>query len=374
VTFKTRHQFGVTIYFIIMAGLKDIAKIAGVGTTTVSIILNSPEKAGRFNEDTKKRIREIARRLNYIPDHRARVFQGGKTFTIGVALDTLDERNLFAQPYWSSILGGIHRGLQKHAYQLTLISSLEEERALNIAVRHLRERRVDGIIVPEPLSFDLVHDLGSASKSIALINNPAARGFPGAYSEESKAVEIAVDYLAAKGHRSILWVGPNNWYDDGASTRANSFASATLKKNLQGGAAFFDFEPDMATSKTYPLIKIASEKVAQKLDRKGTYSSVLAFNTDCMLATYRAAADLGLRIPQDLSVVCIDNDGARQTIPECTAIDLQPFEIGYQSAEILVRQLNPGSEHAGPESKAVPPILVERESVTKAREIQANES
>lgn len=139
--------------------LKDIAKLANVSETTVSLVLNNTPS--RISEAKKEEIKKIAKDLNYRPNYVARSLSTNRTQTIGLIIPDIEN------PYFSSFSKHIEDMLRKNGYLVLLVNSddkFENDRSL---IRDLLGRQVDGlIIVPSLESYGMSTDINADLKSI----------------------------------------------------------------------------------------------------------------------------------------------------------------------------------------------------------------
>src|SRR5690606_29253325 len=124
-------------------GLKDIAKELGVSTALVSYVLND-KHPGRINQETARRIKDLAIKLNYRPNHIAKSLKKDRTFTIGLII--ADISNLF----YSNIARYIEDECKKHNYNVIFGSADENAEKFKELVHVMLSRQVDGIILAAP--------------------------------------------------------------------------------------------------------------------------------------------------------------------------------------------------------------------------------
>ena len=321
-----------------MVTLKDVAQASGVGIATASIILNTPEKADRFRQETIQRVCEAARRMNYSPNHHARAFRGGLTRAIGVALESLESSDLITQPYWGRLISGMHCALQQHDNQLVLVSATHKESATRIGMRYMRERRIDALALtemPRPEDTSLLNE--PPGPYIMLGGWGELPGIPRIYTDDLRGVGLALDQLTAHGHRDILWLGPRDWYDASAERRANAFAVGCLERGLLGRMCRFSFQRHQQGQ--VPLLVQSRDALGEYFRSQPIPTAVLCYNGDCAVGAYRAVRAQGRTIPTDCSVIGFDSHLGPYMDPPLTTINLRRIDLGQIGANRLLEHL-----------------------------------
>lgn len=346
------------------ANIKQVAKSAGVGTTTVSVILNKPDEAGRFSEDTIAHVRKVAKTLGYQPNQRARAFRGGRTQVIGLAIDYYgQERSPLAEPYVGSLTGGIQAALWKQGYNLLLVSGHADELSAEIGCDFMRQGRIDGLILLTPPPPLLLKKHADLKNRMMLIRPRSDEGIPCVYSDDDVGAELAVEAFASRRHRDLLWIGPREWYDDSSTRRAAAFAAACSARKLRPVSADFT-RKDGCHSYHLPgvLSGAARDATAKALKRKRRPTGILCYNAQCATGVYEAVATARLKIPADLSIITFEEFASNFFVPHLSAVRLRWDEVGARAAATLLDRLGSGStETSGIER--IPPAFFAGESL-----------
>lgn len=161
IAFRTPYSNIKTLYlnmaYIKKISLKDIAAVAGVSPALVSFVLNGKGKEYRVNEDTAKRILDIARELNYQPNLAARSLRSGRTKTIGLVVSDI------SNPFFSQLARLLEDEATKRGYTVLFASSDEDVNKMSRVVSSLVNRGVDGLII--------VPCEGAEKYMVSLMNN-----------------------------------------------------------------------------------------------------------------------------------------------------------------------------------------------------------
>lgn len=201
--------------------LHDIARESGVSFNTVSRALNDKPD---INEQTRRQVLEVAKRLDYRPNQLARGLRQRRTATIGVVIADL------ANPFFAEVVEGIERALALKGYSIILANTAEDAAREQEAVRTLVERRVDGILIAPTQRDDLA--LGYLTRR-GVPHCLLARFFAGTaaqavINDDREGSRLAVAHLLARGHRRILHLnGPH--YNSSARLRLEGYRLAHVE-------------------------------------------------------------------------------------------------------------------------------------------------
>lgn len=311
----------------------DIASAAGVTISTVSRVFNRPEMIG---EKTRKRVLEIADKLNYRPNALAGSLTSGRTMLIGLVLS--DIRN----PSIASMARGIQDIIQHKGF-LPIICSTAGHVADEIElIREMSRRGIDGMIMTS--SFGTV-----APEVLEFLQKEAGGNLPTAYMGPPTGIpnvdsiginadaggRDAVEYLVSLGHRRIAClrasrgIAPRRWqaYIDTLEHHGIAFCAdltADEETNFEGG---------------YTAMKSV-------LNCKERPTAVFAINDLMALGAVHACQDEGLRVPEDISIIGFDDiPSARTSSPSLTTVSQPSYEMGQMAANWLLERIeNPDSE------------------------------
>ncbi|MCW2978104.1 MAG: transcriptional regulator, LacI family [Actinomycetia bacterium] len=332
--------------------IRDVAEAAGVSQTTVSHVLNDVDGA-RVAEETRSRVRQAAERLRYSPSRAARGLRLQRTNAVAMLSD-----HIATTPHAGKIILGAQETAHARGWTLLLFNTGAdrelEDRDLDALIQHQVEgvlyasmyhRRVD---VPSRLVGTPVVLLDARSDDASL---------PAVVPDEVEGGRVAVEELISFGHRRIGFATNR---DD---IPATSGRLAGYREALKAGDIPFDRS-----------LVIADESeagggyraVSKLLRRDPRPTAIFCFNDRMAMGAYRAAAELGLRIPDDLSIIGFDNQEiiADGLFPALTTVALPHFEMGCWAVDSLIRLIeSPDSAPTGPFPTLISCPIVRRESV-----------
>ncbi|MBW8754194.1 MAG: LacI family DNA-binding transcriptional regulator [Sphingomonadales bacterium] len=281
--------------------LADVARGAGVSAMTVSRVIN---REAKVQPETRDRVRAVIRQLGYVPNTAARSLAGGQQCRVALLYDNP------SAAYLSELLVGSLAQASESDAEL-LVERMESTEAL---VPHLLAHRVDGVIVPPPLSDDaeLVSALTAAGLSVALVaGTPLAEVCIVSIDDRAAAAEMT-RHLIALGHRRIGFIAGN----------PNQAASALRRAGYEDALRDAGIAPDPALLAQGDFSYRSGLTAAEALLAQGRLpTAIFASNDDMAAAAVAAAHRRGLDVPRDLSV-CGFDDSALATIiwPELTTV------------------------------------------------------
>lgn len=334
--------------------LAQVAEQSGCSPAAVSLVLSG--RAGkRVSRAKADRIRAVAAEMGYAADPRARALRTGRSGFIGLVSDKLTITR-----YASAIVAGSVDQAQI-ADRAVLISecgvgSLDRDQAIEALMDH----RVDGLMIG--LMESRLIDVPEVARTVpTIVVNGLAAGVPGILPDEDSAGYAATRHLIDTGHTRIALVGRAGPYTSSSlvSRRFEGIDRAMRESNLSFVAEQRprDWEPE------------AGRAAALDLLRNHDVTGLLCANDRLSFGAYQAAAELGLRIPVDLSIMSFDDEQlAGYLTPGLTTMRLPYEEMGRRAAQLLTEQVDSeGNDLASDQPILVPMVLVERGSVAAPR-------
>jgi LacI family transcriptional regulator len=335
-----------------MATIKDVAARAGVSVTTVSHVLNEvPGK--RVSEGTRERVRVAADELGYAPNGLARSFRLQRSQTLALISD-----EIATTPYAGRIILGANEAASKEGWLVVVVNTNFDRDLEAREIDALRQRRVDGFLYATMYHQDVELPPGLTDVPTVLLDAATTdRSVSSVVPDEVAGGRTATEALLAHGHRRIGFL--NNADDIPAS-----------RGRLQGFLAALE---DAGVPAREDWIRAGSSDTRGGLDAarpvlapEDRPTALFCFNDRMAMGAYHAAAELGLRIPEDLSIVGFDNqdlitEGLR---PRLTTVALPHYEMGAWAVERLIRLVEQ-PEGGIPEQVRLTCPLVERDSVSR---------
>lgn len=337
-------------------GIKDVAREAGVSVTTVSHILNDVEFA-RASDETRERVKSTAERLGYGANRIARSLRRQQSEMIGLLSE-----EIATTPHAGRIILGAQEAARKRGLTLVLINTSRDELDIQRDTDALLRQQVDGVLYATMYHREI--DLPRSLRSVptVLIDSTSQDGsVPSVVPDEEGGAYVAVNELIGHGHRRIGFVTNS---DDVPATRGRL---AGYRRALAEAGVEFDPRLVVAEQSETPGGYKAAVAVLDR-DHSDRPTALFCYNDRMAMGAYRAAAELGLRIPADLSIVGFDNQEliAEGLYPALTTVALPHFEMGEWALGALAElmQLDPSAEEIPVyESAVLSCPLVRRQSV-----------
>lgn len=340
--------------------LRMLAEYLDLSQTTVSLVMNDSPSARSIPQETRDRVLEAARLLNYRPNYFARSLRQSRSMSVGVLAPDLSEG------YFTRVMSGVVQELTSaHYFHFTACHDWKRE-LIEQYPRMLVERAVDGFLllntpadhisVPVPVVAISAHSKADNVTNIVLDHNRAARQ--------------ALAHLFELGHRNIAFVrGPRAIPD-------SEYRWASIEQ--VAGEMGLRINPELVTRidaagwsmKTghHPMApEIGYKPMQALLEKSRDFTAVFCFNDIAAVGAIRALNDAGISVPGDVSVVGFDDIiSAAYFIPSVTTVRQPLFAMGKRGAEILLDRIAHRDKEY-PAEIVMEPEFVVRESSGPAR-------
>ncbi|GAB2647473.1 LacI family DNA-binding transcriptional regulator [Kribbella swartbergensis] len=307
--------------------IKDVAAHAGVSVTTVSHVLNEvPGK--RITEATRARVKQAAEELGYAPNNVARNLRLQRSQMLALISD-----EIATTPYAGRMILGAQEAASKAGWLLMLVNTGLDSEFEAAEIQALRQRQVDGFLYATMYHREVVLPEAIGGIPTVLLDarsNDAS--VPSVVPDEVGGGRTATEELIRHGHSRIGFL---NNVDDIPATRGRLEGYRAALHDA--GLAFDQRLVVEERSDTEGGLQ-AARRLLSATDRP---TALFCFNDRMAMGAYHAAAELGLRIPEDLSVVGFDNQEliAEGVRPGLTTVALPHYEMGAWAVETLIAQI-----------------------------------
>jgi DNA-binding LacI/PurR family transcriptional regulator len=305
----------------VAVSIKDVAKVANVSYSTVSRALND---SPRVRAETRARIQHIAQQMGYLPSAVGRSLVTRRTHTLGVVVSTI------ADLFFAEVVCAVEETALAHGYGVILCSSGADADRERRALRALRERRVDGIVLLSSCCYPTDGEaVGWLDVPLVIVNNVrTGHAGPSVEVDNLGGSAAATRHLLRLGHRRIAHIaGPPSDWDSGARQAGYEQALG------EWGVAL---DPELlAAGDSHPQGGIDAMQRLLSLPERPT--ALFCYNDATALGAVRAACDAGLRVPHDLSVVGFDDiDLAPFMEPPLTTVAQPKREMGEAAVHMVL--------------------------------------
>jgi DNA-binding LacI/PurR family transcriptional regulator len=314
--------------------IADIAKRAGVSTGAVSYALNG---LPGVSDSTRARILAIADEVGWQPNSAARALSAARVNTVGLA-GSRSPSVLAIEPFFMQLISGIEAALSDHGTALLLQVVADHAAETRAHRRWWGERRVDGVIIIDLLRDDpRITPLVEMEMPTVVIGGPSPQPMlTEVYTDEAAAMGILVDYLAALGHRRIAHIsGPTLLLH--TATRITAFENAVRRHSLEPvESCETDYTGEAAARATRQLLAMSQRPTA------------IIYDNDVMaVAAVAVTQEMGLRIPQDISLVGWEDSPLCQLVhPPLTTLHRDVMAYGTHAAEQLLATIDDGNRRS----------------------------
>ena len=311
--------------------LRDVARAARVHPGTVSRALNAQTRA-LVNEETAERVIRAAEALGYRPNPIARGLKTNRSFTVGVLVPDL------TNPLFPPIVRGIDDRLGAAGYTSLIANTDNDAERERNDLEAMRARQVDGFITATArLDRDFIAETEGVAEPIVLVNRRLEdSSLPAVTVDDREGVRLAVEHVAALGHRRIAHLGGPQALSTGHQ-RYLGFVEAMAGAGLEVDERAIRF----SNAFTEPE---GARVCRELLDAAPDVTAIVAGNDLLALGCYDVLAQRGLRCPDDLSVVGFnDMPFADRFDPPLTTVRIPHREIGTAAADLLLERLADGA-------------------------------
>lgn len=334
----------------------DVARRAGVSRATVSHVVN--RRTGddvRISAETRQRVLDVVAELGYLPDARAVALRSGNTRTIGAIIP--DIRN----PHFWEYADGIEKEAHARGYRILISSTSPSPEHESDTLKDLTQRRIDGLILQGsfPLEYSEVNKtlsrLIKRQLPIVKIGEPADN-IDSVWSDYRSVTVEVMEYLIGLGHQRIGLI-----YGVAAYVSAQDRLEP-YKDCLRNAGLPVD---DALIAHCGPTIEDAYQAATQLLQMRQRPTAIVAINDMLAFGVLRAAGDLGLSIPDALSVISYDDiPMAKYLNPRLTTVSKDAVKFGKESVRLLLARIEDPNRPI--ERVNMPIRLIKRESTGPA--------
>jgi len=311
-----------------MPDIRTVAAVAKVSIATVSRTING---SPLVSEKLSRRVWQAIKQLNYFPNTHARTLVSGRSRLLGIIVENI------TNPFFPELIQSFEQIAVAHGYEILVSSSNSDPALLTTCVRRMLERKVEGVAVmtfgeEESVLDELTHRNVPIVLAEFKLDDPKASTI---LLDYSTGMHAAVKHLAELGHKRIAFLaGPHSLHS--ALTRENDFRAAMKQVKLP-----LEAKCVIECDHTLKGGMAGFEKLWEFKERP---TAIVCSNDLTAIGVLRAAYAKRLRVPEDLSVVGLDDIAfAEFTLPALTTIRLSRVELARAAFEALRAQAEDGA-------------------------------
>ncbi len=308
--------------------IREIAKRAKVSTATVSRTIN---RIPTVDPLLAKRVWRVVNELGYYPNRQARALVSGRSRIFGLIVSEI------TNPFFPEIVQSFEDLAVQHNYELLLTSTVHDPKRMEMSVRRMIERRVDGVaILTFGMEDSLIGDLRFRKVPLVFVDvGPRAPGVSNIRVHYQEGIREAVQHLAALRHTRIAFVsGP-------LSLRSAVARKVAFEQSMQEIGLKVARELVIEGDHT---MKGGMRALLELLSVRERPTAVLCSNDMTAIGVMREAFDYGIRVPEDLSLVGFDDIRMAQfMIPPLTTVQMSQTELANLAFQALLNHVESDS-------------------------------
>ncbi|MBD3918682.1 LacI family DNA-binding transcriptional regulator [Paenibacillus sp. PR3] len=340
--------------------INDIAKAAGVAKSTVSKVLND---AASISEETKRKVRDIMKEMNYTPSSIATQLARKSSFNVGLLID-LSRKDDFLNHFFYAIIGGIESVIGKHQYELTICNASSnpggENESPDFMNRLVRNGKVDGLIMDSSIwSAETERLLSELQFPYVLIGDaPAEVTYSAVDIDNENGGRLLAQHLIAQGYKRIAFICGEGEGEPLFDRRVSGCANALREHGLA-----LESRLVLAGTANEANGRLFMEQLLA-LPAEEQPDAVICMNNYTAFGALEAARAAGVSLPSQLGIATFDDYPlAPYTNPPLTCLKMDTFELGVQAAHMLMTRISQPS--AAAEQRLIPAALITRASTVR---------
>lgn len=331
-----------------MVTIKAVAKRAGVSITSVSHVINRPD---RVTPELRERVLQAIEEMGYQPNPSARTLRTGRTNLLALMISDI------CNPFWTELAHTIHRVVENEGYEILIFdtdvpSGKSETRAEQYA-RQISQKRFDGAIVAGEAAVGTEHILEEMDIPTVYVGQLEKPVIDSVTIDDCAAAYDATTYLIKQGYNRIAHITGELRFISGRERR-RGYEQALTDHGLL-------IDDQLIFAGTY-LSPAGRHAMKQLLSMEMPPDAVFIANARMAIGALASAFDMGRKVPDDVAVMCIDRYSEMDDVrPRLTTIDYNPGVIGEITAQLMLDRLQ-GLDSNEPRSIIIPHTLLKGDS------------
>ena len=312
---------------------QDVADLAGVSRTTVSLVLNDVQDV-KISPETRRRVFDAVRELDYVPYAAAQALASRRSQIVGLIL-TRSPHHIAADAFLTQILDGLFEVTHRHNMRL-MIDIVEPKHQKEVYLQMARAKHIDGILLSGPrIDDDALRALALDEFPTVLLGQLPGTEFCYVDVDNRAAAKDAVAHLLKLGHRRVACLTNASISYTAAADRLDGYREALEESGLEFDPAlvrYGDFDPHSGYQAMVDLLE-SGEK----------FTAAFVASDTVALGAKAALHEHGLVIPKDIAIVGFDDlSFSRYLSPPLTTVHLPAVDLARRAAEMMIQLLESG--------------------------------
>ena len=312
---------------------EDVARRAGVSRSVVSYVLNNGPR--KVSDETRQRVLDAINDLEYRPNEFAqRLKQGGDAVqnTIGIVTGGKGY-NLLERPYYNVILSGLYDHAYQQSQQIGFLAYWDALKDPIFFNKHIHEQEISSLIMilpslipQDPRDRQLLEQIIARIPNIICLEE-TVMDLPMVTFDRAEAAQTAMNHLIGLGHRDIVFIGIND-------QRVTGHKQALMMHQIPYDERLVRFlDPAVIPTQS------AYDIIARQIQSKVKFTAIFTATDEAAIGAMAAVKDHGLRVPEDVAIVSIDNiELASMVRPALTTVDIPRLALARFAIQSLQTQ------------------------------------
>lgn len=344
------------------ATIHDVAKAAGVSSSTVSRIINNK---GGISAKTRDRVLEIMRKLEYVPNDTARSFANGSTSAIALVIDVIETRS-FSNNFFNNSVFGIETVAHENGFNLIITNGRMQKGNITSADKLVFGKKVDGIILPNSLlDHAFIEKMNKIQFPYVVLGDPRTLDADNSWVDINNVQggALAVHHLVKNGYKNIAFLssGSKEIFNQ---DRITGYSQALHELGLP--------VLDERICHCNSTVENGLNAMSQMFQADTPPDAVICSDFYLAVGALRAARQNGLPVPEAFGIISFDNTPVTElSEPAITTVDIDTFGLGEQAASILIQKIE--DKDMSSRQILLSTKIVERESTKRNQRRQDGE-
>jgi len=324
--------------------MSDVARLAGVGTMTVSRVLN---RTARVSEETEQRVQEAIKELNYRPNELARAFRGQKSRSIGLIVPYLYD------PFFATCAHAASLVAREHGYSVITATTDENPETEAAEIEQMLQRHVEGmLIIPAKAQNESLNRSLFGRTPVVFFDRPGLDLFDSVLVENTNGARRMVDHLLGHGYKKISLMSMNRGLFT-LEARHQGYREAMLAAGLEEDACYNCATADQARAEVAARIEAA----------KGEPIAFFTANNLATRSVFASLIELGVSIPDEAAIVAFDDSElSALTSPPISVVRQPSQKLGESAARLLFERIENPPTSAEASHQVLPVEILLRRS------------
>jgi LacI family transcriptional regulator len=335
--------------------IRDVAKLAGVAPITASRVISN---SGYASEEVRRRVRQAAAQLGYVPNTLARSLRSKQTHTLALVLTDI------TNPFWTTVARGVEDAASEAGFHVFFCNTDESEKKQEQYLKTLTQKQVDGVLfVPARSEGDPLVFLRQQRVPVVVLDRRLA-GVDVVRSDSEQGAYQLVQLLLSLGHRHIAMLsGPQGV--SSAEDRVAGYRRALIDFGVQPAQSWL-VRGEFTLESGYRMANLllhpnSAHRNAANPETPHRPSALFAANNFIAMGALRALYEAGLRVPEEMSVAAFDDLPPSLVVePFLTVAAQSAYELGQRAAQRLVERI--AAPEAQPTETVLPVTIIQRKS------------